>query len=226
MTRAWRVFAVGLVLLGAAVLGAYLHERYAGTAPLAPPLVNSQPRAPRIPEIRPLFSLVDSRGQRRSIAEWDGHPLLVNFWATWCEPCQREIPLLNTLREQGAPPGLEVIGIAVDRPESVIAYLAQHAVQYPILIGEQEGLDVASAFGIETIGFPITAFIDGRGEILTVHLGELKPPEAERVLKVLAQVESGAVPVLAGRDLLRRTDPGQGRAAEGTAISELPAVRR
>jgi len=224
MTRAWRVFAVGLVLLGAAVLGAYVHERYSA----APPAPGPQPpaAAPTVPERRPQFSLTDSHGERRSIAEWDGHPLLVNFWATWCEPCAREIPLLNQLREQGRPPGLEVIGIAVDRPEAVAAYLAKHPVNYPVLIGEQEGLDVATAFGIEVIGFPITVFIDRRGEVLAVHSGELKTDEAARVLGVLAQVDSGAVTIAGGRDLLRKSEPAQGPTEKRLELSELPAVRR
>jgi thiol-disulfide isomerase/thioredoxin len=224
MTRAWRVFAVGLVLLGAGVLGAYVHERYSA----APPVPGPKPAAPTpiVPEIRPQFSLTDSNGQRRSIAEWDGHPLLVNFWATWCEPCAREIPLLNALREQGRPPGLEVIGIAVDRPEAVASYLANHAVNYPVLIGEQEGLDVAAAFGIQVIGFPLTVFIDRRGEVLAVHSGELKAPEAARVLGVLAQVDAGAVTVAGGRDLLRKSEPDPGAGEKRLELSELPAVRR
>jgi thiol-disulfide isomerase/thioredoxin len=222
MTRAWRVFGVGLVLLGAAVLGAYLHERY--SPPSAPAPDTNPATAPTVPELRPQFTLIDSRGTRRSISEWDGHPLLVNFWATWCEPCQREIPLLSQLREQGRPPGLEVIGIAVDRPEAVATYLATHPVRYPILIGEQEGLDVAAAFGIQVIGFPITVFIDRRGEVLAVHSGELTATEADRVLAVLAQVDSGSVTVAGGRDRLRRSEPGPGAAA--LKLSELPAVRR
>jgi thiol-disulfide isomerase/thioredoxin len=223
MTRAWRVFALGLVLLGAAVLGAYVHERY--SQPLAPSPTPAA-LAPTVPEIRPQFSLTDSQGQQRSISEWDGHPLLVNFWATWCEPCEREIPLLNLLRGQGRPPGLEVIGIAVDRPEAVATYLAKHPVNYPVLVGEQEGLDVATAFGIQVIGFPITVFIDRRGEVLAVHSGELKTAEAARVLGVLAQVDSGAVTVAGGRRLLRQSEPGQSQAEKTLELSELPAVRR
>jgi thiol-disulfide isomerase/thioredoxin len=224
MTRAWRVFGIGLVLLGAAVLGAYVHERYREASPAVPD-TNSAAVAPTVPEVRPQFSLTDSQGRRRSISEWDGRPLLVNFWATWCEPCQREIPLLTQLQDQGHPPGLEVVGIAVDRPEAVATYLAKHPVQYPILIGEQEGLDVASAFGIQVIGFPITVFIDRRGEVLAVHSGELKAAEAARVLAVLTQVDAGAVTVAGGRDLLRKSDPNpsQSRSRE---LSELPAVRR
>ena len=224
MTRAWRVFAVGLVLLGAAVLGAYVHERYAKS----PPALSPEPAGPvpTVPELRPQFSLTDGQGHRRSISEWDGHPLLVNFWATWCEPCEREIPLLKQLREQGRPPGLEVIGIAVDRPEAVATYLAKHPVNYPILIGEQDGLDVAAAFGIQVIGFPITVFIDRRGEVLAVHSGELKEAEAARVLGVLTQVDSGAVSVAGGRELLRKSDAAQGQATRNLELSELPAVRR
>jgi thiol-disulfide isomerase/thioredoxin len=135
MTRAWRVFAIGLILLGAAVLGAYLHERYAGTTPLPPPPANSQPRAARIPEIRPLFALIDSHGQRRSIAEWDGHPLLVNFWATWCEPCREEMPSIDRLRRalEGRP--FAVLAVNLAEPEArVRSFLSTLPLGFPVLL--------------------------------------------------------------------------------------------
>ncbi len=58
--------------------------------------------APKVPEVLPQFELADRDGKKRSLKEWAGRPLMVNFWATWCGPCRREIPLLNQLRKQRA----------------------------------------------------------------------------------------------------------------------------
>ena len=59
----------------------------------------------KIPEMRPLFSLKDQNDQLRSISEWDGKSLVINFWATWCAPCRREIPMLRQLHAKRAEIG-------------------------------------------------------------------------------------------------------------------------
>ena len=147
----------GLVVVASlAGLGAYLASRDL----LSPePLPPAKPpiRAAVIPERRPDITLADRDGKPRALAEWDGKALVINFWATWCAPCRREIPMLNALaREQG----VEIIGIAVDFREDVLKYLQKMPIDYTVLIGEQEGMDAARAFGIETIGLPFTAFTE------------------------------------------------------------------
>jgi thiol-disulfide isomerase/thioredoxin len=203
VSRPLRLFAVGLVLLGSVVTGAYVASRRQH----AVPLLSSRPAAvvptaPVIPSERPGFSLRDPRGRAHSIAEWDGRPLLINFWATWCEPCRREIPLLERLRKEGRPAGLEIVGIAIDSPAAVEHFVAAAGMHYPVLVGEQDALDVVQAFGVATPVFPFTVFVDGRGEVLTLHLGELHEATARAVLDVLSRLEARELSVTEARAAL------------------------
>src|SRR5262245_46244050 len=100
-----------------------------------------------IPERRPDVTLADRDGKLRSLAEWNGRPQVINFWATWCAPCRREIPMLNALASDGRHPEVALIGIAIDFREDVLRFLEETPIAYTVLIGEQDGLDAARAFG-------------------------------------------------------------------------------
>jgi thiol-disulfide isomerase/thioredoxin len=187
-----RPLALAALIVGTAGTGAaayMIYERLA-QVPAAPPLpAESQPArlAARIPE----FRLADRDGTMRSLADWKGKSLIVNFWATWCAPCRREIPLLGSLQRQYGPEGFQVIGIAADYRDKVLAYADQTKIQYPLLIGEQDALDAAAAFGIEIIGFPFTVFSDSQGRIITCHVGELTGPVAGVILGAVEKVNRG-----------------------------------
>jgi thiol-disulfide isomerase/thioredoxin len=150
-------------------------------------------------ELRPIFALNDSDDNERSISEWDGSALVVNFWATWCAPCRREIPLLNALQSEYADAGIQVIGVAVDFREDVLAFLQEIAVNYPVLIGEQEAIDAAEAFGMDFIGLPLTAFTDHKGQVVHLHLGEVHREQAEIVFAAVAQLRDGVIGLAAAR---------------------------
>ena len=79
---------------------------------------------------------------------------MVNFWATWCAPCRREIPLLNKIRMERKPQNAEIVGIAVDFKEDVAKFLHKTPLQYPLLVGEEDGLAAAEAFGMG-MAFPV-----------------------------------------------------------------------
>jgi len=200
----------GLLVVGCVALAAgYYFARGpapSGPAPSGPPAA-SDGAGTEVPEVRPLFELADQDGVRRSIAEWDGRALMINFWATWCPPCRREIPLLNELQARYAPRGFQVVGIAVDFREDVLAYMRETPIDYPVLIGEQDALDAARAFGMETMGFPFTVFTDSRGRIVTVHLGELHPPQADVILAAVEDVEAGRLDVESARTRIRALIP-------------------
>src|SRR5689334_21847198 len=75
-----------------------------------------------VPSMRPIFSLPDLNGRRHTIQEWDGRVVLINFWASWCEPCRREIPMLNALQREYGSRGLQIIGVAIDDPAQVHSF--------------------------------------------------------------------------------------------------------
>lgn len=137
---------------------------------------------PVIPARLPDFSLNDLSGKPISIAAWSGNSLVINFWATWCAPCRREIPLLKTLAADWAGRDLTVVGIAVDYPEKVRQFAGQFKIDYPVLIGEQDALDVAAKFGMDVPAFPFTVFTDRRGEVVALFVGELHRPQADFIL--------------------------------------------
>jgi thiol-disulfide isomerase/thioredoxin len=148
------------------------------------------PVARRVPERLPDFTLQDSHGENRTLAHWKDRPLIVNFWATWCEPCRREIPLLKKLRQEHAGHGVEVIGIAVDFRDAVIKYGRDMGIDYPMLIGEQEGLEAIEAFGMEPV-FPFTVFSDRHARIVAIKVGELHADEAALILERVQALDSG-----------------------------------
>ncbi len=142
-------------------------------------------------ETLPQVQLPDRAGQPRSLHDWPGKSLVINFWATWCAPCRREIPLLQRIEREYGPNGFQVVGIAVDFRDKVIGFADQMRIDYPLLIGEQEALDAASAFGIEAIGLPFTVFTDARGRVVAAHLGELHETQARLILDAVAAVNAG-----------------------------------
>ena len=119
--------------------------------------------------------------------------------------------MLNALARENRDRGVEVIGIAVDFREDVLQYLQKMPIDYTVLIGEQEGMDAARAFGMDTIGLPFTAFTDSKGRIATIQVGELQRPQAEFILALIREVNSGAIDMATARARIRErpADPGQ-----------------
>ena len=150
-----------------------------------------------------VFELTDMSGTLRQSSEWDGQPKLLNFWATWCAPCRREIPLLKqTQAEHAEQLGLQVIGIAVDFNEDVVAYAEEAQFNYPILVGQEDAMAVAESSGIDFIGLPFTMVVGPSGELIKTHIGEIVEEHIEQITEVLAQLQSGDLDVAAARSAL------------------------
>jgi thiol-disulfide isomerase/thioredoxin len=143
-----------------------------------------------VPERLPDFTLPDLQGRPQKLTNWSDRPVMVNFWATWCEPCRREIPLLIKLRKQHAAERLEIVGIAVDFRDAVLKYASDIGIDYPVLIGEQEALDAIDAFGMQPV-FPFSVFADRQGRIVAIRVGELREDEAEFILAQVKSIDSG-----------------------------------
>jgi len=152
--------------------------------------------------IVPAFELADINGERYTLADWNGKPRIVNFWATWCAPCRREIPLLKQLQDSHADIDLQVIGVAVDDVAPVVQYAADTEFNYPVLVGQEDAMEAAEAFGIEFLALPFTFVVATDGELLATHIGELLPEDAELIISVLHQLKNGEIDNPAARELL------------------------
>jgi thiol-disulfide isomerase/thioredoxin len=153
----------------------------------------------KIPERLPQFSLADRAGKATSIASFGDKSLIINFWATWCAPCRSEIPLLQTLHAEWAGRDVSVVGIAVDYRDKVLEFADRLKIGYPLLIGEQDALDAAAAFGVESPVFPFTVFTDRRGEVVAVFVGELHRPQAEIILSQVQNLNKDLIQLPAAR---------------------------
>ncbi len=154
---------------------------------------------PKIPDRLPQFSLADRAGKATSIASFGGKSLIINFWATWCAPCRSEIPLLEALHSEWAGREVSVVGIAVDYRDKVLEFADRFKIGYPLLIGEQDALDAAAAFGLESPVFPFTVFTDRRGEVVALFVGELHRPQAELILSQVQNLNKDLVQLPAAR---------------------------
>jgi thiol-disulfide isomerase/thioredoxin len=153
----------------------------------------------KIPDRLPQFSLADRAGKATSIASFAGKSLIINFWATWCAPCRSEIPLLETLHAEWAGREVSVVGIAVDYRDKVLEFADRFKIAYPLLIGEQDALDVAAALGVGSPVFPFTVFTDRRGEVVALYIGELHRPQAELILSEVQNLNKDLVDLPAAR---------------------------
>lgn len=153
----------------------------------------------QIPERLPLFSLNDLSGHPKSSEGFKGKPMLLNFWATWCAPCRREIPLLKTLSQAWATEQLTVVGIAVDHPDKVRQFVDDFKIDYPVLVGDQDALDLASQLGVAAPAFPFSVFVDRSGEVVTLFVGELHRPQAALILSVVQSLDAHTVDLAGAR---------------------------
>jgi len=136
-------------------------------------------------KLRPEFSLPDLEGRLRQVSEWDGKVLVVNFWATWCPPCRKEMPAFIALQEKYAAQGLQFIGIALDETDKVQDFVDTLGVEYPILVGGKQAERVSVAYGNRFGALPYTVIIDKNKNIINMHRGELTQAQAEQQIKHL-----------------------------------------
>ena len=186
MSRVTLIFAAALLALMSGALF------YAARIP-----VETTPPAPE-PEpaetlARPAFSLPDLDGTMRSLDEWDGKHRILNFWATWCAPCRREIPLLKDFQDAHGEAGFQVLGIAVDYAEEVTAYAEEAEFNYPVVMGQQEAMAVATDVGIDFIGMPITMFVTRDGNYVGAYLGELHQSHLDDIVSILTRLDRGDI---------------------------------
>ncbi len=128
------------------------------------------------------FSLPDLSGQQRSINEWQGKIRIINFWATWCPPCLKEIPEFIALQNEFNDKNLQFIGIAIDDKQAVKQYLSTININYPVLIAGDEGITLSKQLGNSIGAVPFTVIINRQGTIIHRHPGELSK---EKIIEII-----------------------------------------
>jgi peroxiredoxin len=187
--RGGLIFLSTLILSLAAGLGGYsLYNHWLGT----PAEISQQGSSPSqttvIGSRRPDFTLPDIDNQRHSIKDWDGQVVLINFWATWCPPCRREIPTLADLHRELGPKGFTVIGAAMDNPKKVQSFVTKFNVPYPNLIGQRRISQISRQLGNRSESLPYTAIIGRDGRVAYTHLGEIQRQAAlDQILPLLQE---------------------------------------
>ncbi len=129
--------------------------------------------------------LPDVKGDMQPFSQWKGNVLLVNFWATWCAPCQEEIPEFIQAQEAYRDKGLVLIGIAVDQSDRVASFSRDFGINYPVVVGDLDAFALAEAMGNPQGSLPFTVILNRSGEMVYSHLGRIKIDEIEKIIKPL-----------------------------------------
>lgn len=159
---------LSLAVLAAGIGGWLQHESRRAHAPPGVDVAN-------VGDLRPDVALVDLNGKERHLSEFHGKRVLLNFWASWCVPCLAEMPALNAASRKFGDQDAIVLGIAMDDPVHVRAFLAEHPVNYPILIGQLASPSTSLRFGDTDEVLPFSVLLDGSGHVLAVRRGPLEP---------------------------------------------------
>jgi peroxiredoxin len=171
-----RAFLIVAVALVAAAAGFYFfsHQRTA----LGGSVEQAQARLVHL-------SLPDPAGRLQSITQWRGKVVVLNFWATWCTPCREEVPGLVRIQRRFASNGLQIVGIAIDSTVKVQNFAHEFDINYPLMIGEIDLIEITRQLGNKASGLPFTIILDRSGKIANVHLGRISEEELTRQLRPL-----------------------------------------
>jgi thiol-disulfide isomerase/thioredoxin len=131
------------------------------------------------------LSLPDTQGTVQPLRQWRGKVLVVNFWATWCEPCREEMPEFVHVQRELGPRGVQFVGIAVDNPDKVARFAKELELNYPALIGGYDAIDLSKPLGNDLLALPFTVVISRGGRVALTQVGPVKPTQLRSILAKL-----------------------------------------
>lgn len=137
----------------------------------------------------PLFTSIinDPEGKPQSLKQFENKIIVLNFWATWCEPCREEMPELSNFYTENSSKNVVVIGIAIDEAKAVKSYLKKTKVMYPILVDEDKGVILSKNLGNNQGILPYTVIINSNGSVQKTIFGRIHKDQLDATLKPLLQ---------------------------------------
>jgi thiol-disulfide isomerase/thioredoxin len=129
----------------------------------------------------------DPDGRPQSLKQFQDKTIVLNFWATWCEPCLEEMPELSKIYTENKSKNLVVVGIAIDEERAVKSYLKKTKVAYPIFVDEDKGVILSKNLGNNEGILPYTVIINSKGNIQKTILGRVHKDQLDAILKPLLQ---------------------------------------
>ena len=172
----------GLTLLAGLFAYKYFAPAKSDSTSTNPATANITSPPSMVGKPRPAFVMPDIEGQSQDVAQWNGKVMLINFWATWCPPCRREIPAFIRLQETYRDKGLVIVGIALDTQQAAIDYVDPMGINYPILVGEVDGISLTQRYGNELGVLPYSVIVDRNGVIQKTFLKEVTYEDAEKLI--------------------------------------------
>jgi thiol-disulfide isomerase/thioredoxin len=129
--------------------------------------------------------LPDLAGNPQPIKQWLGKVVVVNFWAPWCPPCRKEIPGFIRLQDRLGSQGLQIVGVALDQEDKVLAYVDETGMDYPILLGGMQAVELGQAAGNRMGGLPYSVVFDRQGNAVAALVGEVTEERLEGIVTPL-----------------------------------------
>ena len=127
-------------------------------------------------------TLPDVGGKPQRLDQWQGKILVVNFWATWCAPCVKEMPELSALQTELKGKSIQIIGIGIDSASNIAEFAGKYQITYPLIVAGMSGAKFTRTLGNQAGGLPYTVIIGRKGELSKTYLGQLSIDELRREL--------------------------------------------
>jgi len=127
----------------------------------------------------------DLAGAPQPIEQWRGKVLVINFWATWCAPCREEIPVFVRMQEAHGAQGLQFVSIAIDQPDKVRDFAAELGMNFPVLIGALDAIELSRTLGNKAGVLPFTVVLGRDGQLVHTKVGAIKEAQLARIVTPL-----------------------------------------
>ena len=174
-----KVAVVTALAAGISIASVVLGERWLSQQ--REPVDGATPITTQI-EILPDFRLPGIDGREIHSSSWAGKVLVLNYWASWCPPCLREIPMMVRTQAALQDRGVQIVAIAIDRPEDVKGFIAEVPLNFPVLIGNLASVELSRRLGNRLQGLPFTVIFDARGRRIVSHAGEITEAQLTQAL--------------------------------------------